>query len=317
MIDLYKKLYLIRSAEEAIAKHYFDDEMKTPMHMSLGSEAIVAGVCHALSKQDQVFGTYRSHATYLAKTMDTDKFFAEMYCKKSGCASGKAGSMHLSSVDDGMMVSSAIVASNIPVAVGCAYANKRKNNGVMTAVFFGEGSTDEGSFWESLNIACLMKLPILFICEDNELAVHTHKKNRRGYESLTKIISEFDCNLFSTNYSTDAHEIFSKAKVACEEARNNECPSFINAQYYRYLEHVGVKEDYHTGYRDKSEFDKEWYPKDPVTTYRRKLIDFGLVGEVEEMEQKIDKQIELSVAKAMADDFADKSELYKDVFCER
>lgn len=140
--DLYKKLYLIRRSEELIIKHYPQDEMKTPMHMSMGQEAISAGVCHALGLEGQVFSSYRSHAVFLARTGDTDRFFAELYGKESGTAQGKAGSMHLAAPEMGHLCSSGIVASCIPIAVGVAFANKRKRNGQISCVFLGDEVRD-------------------------------------------------------------------------------------------------------------------------------------------------------------------------------
>ena len=127
-LALYKKLYLIRKSEEEICDRYMQDEMKTPMHMSMGEEAIVSGICHALSQQDRVLGTYRTHALYLAKTGETDQFFAEMYGKSTGMIRGKGGSMHLIAPDAGLISTSAIVATGIPVGVGASFANKVKKN---------------------------------------------------------------------------------------------------------------------------------------------------------------------------------------------
>src|SRR3989338_4702030 len=161
--ELYRKLYLIRCAEERIIKHYPEDEMKTPMHMSMGQEAVAVGVCHALGPHDQIFASYRSHAAFLTRTGDLEKFFGELYGRVSGTAAGKAGSMHVSSPERGHLCSSAIVASYLPVAVGAAFANKQKDNGGVTCAFFGDGALDEGAFWESLNVACVMRLPVLFV----------------------------------------------------------------------------------------------------------------------------------------------------------
>ena len=127
-LRLYQKLYLIRKSEEAIIERYMDDEMKTPMHLSIGQEAISAAVIESLTKSDQVVGTYRSHGIYLAKTLETDKFFAELYGRSTGSSKGKAGSMHLSSAEHGYLGSSAIVATHLPVALGAAMANKIKGN---------------------------------------------------------------------------------------------------------------------------------------------------------------------------------------------
>ncbi len=315
-LELYKKLYLIRKTEGEIRKHYPEDEMKTPMHMSMGEEAIVVGVCQALKPKDQVFGTYRSHALYLAKTGETDKFFAEMYGKKTGGEKGKAGSMHLSAPDEGMMGTSAIVGSIIPVAVGAAFANKKKKNGKLVAVFFGDGAIDEGAFWESLNVGCLMKLPILFICEDNGFAVHTPTFKRQGYKSIGKIVSKFNCNVFQGS-STDAEIIYRLALKAIKLIKKSKKPSFLHLKYYRYLEHVGVNEDFNAGYRSRKEFEK-WYKKDPINLQRKKLLSLGVKEEkIKKLENKITNQVEKNLRLAQKAPFADLREVYNNVFYEK
>lgn len=313
-LALYKKLYLIRKAETEIRKYYPEDEMKTPMHMSIGEEAITAGVCHALKKQDQAFGTYRSHALYLAKTGETDKFFAEMYGKATGGAMGKAGSMHLSAPEAGLMGTSAIVASIISVAVGAAFANKKKKNNKIVAVFFGDGAIDEGGFWESLNVACLMKLPVLFVCEDNGLAIHTSTSQRQGYKSITDIVSKFNCNVFQKE-TTDVEVIYQLASLAIKLVKTTQKPSFLYLKYYRYLEHVGINEDFDAGYRSRKEFEK-WYKKDPIDLQRKKLLKSGIKGErIIKIEKEIDGQIKNSIRLAKKAPFVKVSELYKNVFC--
>jgi len=312
-IDLYKKLYLIRRAEQGIIDNYASDAMKTPMHMSMGEEAIVAGVCQALKKNDQVLGTYRSHALYLAKTGDVTRFFAEMYGKVTGVADGKAGSMHLSSPENGYLMSSAIVATTIPVAVGVAYANKLKKNNAMTAVFFGDGATEGGVFWESLNFACLKKLPMLFVCEDNELAVHTDLQTRHGYDSLDKIVSQFNCLSFKSS-STDAGVIHEITVKAIQEARSQQKTVFLHFDYYRYLEHVGINEDFDAGYRARKDFLK-WQKKDPVWVGREKLIASGLSeARVGKIEREIDERVTRAISEAEEAEFPARKELYANVF---
>ena len=140
-VILYKKMYMIRKVEETIIEEYSFDQMKTPMHMSKGSESISVSMCSVLNDDDQVFGTHRSHALYLAKTEDIEGFFLEMYGKLNGKGDGKSGSMHISNIDKGYMMSSSIVGGNIAVAVGAAYANKMYNNGKI--VEDGHGNSDE------------------------------------------------------------------------------------------------------------------------------------------------------------------------------
>ena len=154
-LELYKKMYLIRACEEAIIREYNNDGMKTPMHMSMGSEHISSAICLALGDRAQVFSSYRSHAPFIARTEDTDQFFLEMYGRKESVVGGRGGSMHLCYPEKGFIMSSAVVASQISVACGYAWANKQKKNDKVVVVFFGDGAIEEGGFWESLNIACL------------------------------------------------------------------------------------------------------------------------------------------------------------------
>lgn len=315
-LDLYKELYLARRAEEKIREHYMENEMKTPMHMSMGEEAIAIGVCHALEARDQVFCSYRSHAIYLAKTQNTDDFFAEMYGKDTALLKGKGGSMHMCAPGSGFMGTSAVVASIIPVAVGAAFANKRKDNGKIAAVFFGDGAIDEGDFWESLNIACLMKLPVMFICEDNGFAVHAPTSKRHGYTSITDIVSKFNCNVLKED-TTDAEVIYRLTRRAIKLTKTTQMPCFMHLRYYRYLEHVGVNEDFFVGYRLREEFE-EWLEKDPVNLQREKIsLKYGISEEeVIKIEREIDNQIENSLRLAKEAPFPDEGELYKDVFVE-
>lgn len=315
LLNLFRKAYLIRSAEELIVENYDDNEMKTPMHMSMGEEAIMAGVCTALGKNSETFGTYRSHGLYLAVTQESDKFFAEMYGKATGVLKGKGGSMHLLSPDDGLMGISAVVGSTIPLAVGSAFANVYLKKKKITAAFFGDGAVDEGVFWESLNIACLKKLPVLFVCEDNGYAVHTPPTSRRGYKSLVNIIKQYSCSIFETD-TTDAEEIYNLTLEAINSIKEKHQPAFLQLKYYRYLEHVGVHEDFHAGYRDKEEF-AQWLKKDPVKLLRNKLKEAKVSeNEIVKHEESINKQVKESFQKAKASPFPDSSELLKNTFYE-
>jgi acetoin:2,6-dichlorophenolindophenol oxidoreductase subunit alpha len=311
-VELYRALFLIREAEGLIRKDYHQDLMKTPMHMSTGEEAICVGVCRALSASDQVLGTYRSHGLYLAKTGETDRFFAEMYGKVTGMAKGKGGSMHLTAPADGLICTSAIVASTIPVAVGAAFANKYQANDRVVAVFFGDGAVDEGAFWESLNTACVMNLPVLFVCEDNGYAVHVPAKQRHGYKSITDIAAQFGCDVLFAN-TTDAEVIFDLSRKALASIRTNMRPVFLHLKYYRYLEHVGVNEDFDQKYRSRSELEP-WVKIDPVKLGREKLLQWLTESEIAEIEREIRSQVAESVRKAMDAPYAPPAELYKDVF---
>src|SRR5437868_1428890 len=178
LIDrLYKRMSLIRRFELRLAEIYHTDAVKSPVHLSVGQEAIAVGICDPLEVDDIVSNTYRCHATYIAKGGDINEMMAELYGKVSGCAGGKAGSMHLVDIKRGIMGASAVVGTTIPVATGYALAMQAEaeNTGKqrVTVSVFGDGATEEGCFHESLNFAALRKLPILYVCENNRLAIHT------------------------------------------------------------------------------------------------------------------------------------------------
>ena len=146
-LSLYRKLVLIRQAEEKIREEYLNDEMKTPVHLGIGAEGISVGVCHCLPEGSKTFGTYRNHALYLTMTGDVNGFFAELYGRLPGPGKGKAGSMHLSAPEQGLMATSAVVGTTIPLAVSAALAEAYKKGSGIAVVFFGDGAVEEGVFW--------------------------------------------------------------------------------------------------------------------------------------------------------------------------
>lgn len=312
-LDLYKKLFLVRRAEQYIVKHYPENEMKCPMHMSMGQEAISVGVCHALKPKDQVFATYRSHAAFLAKTGDTNMFFAELYGRTTGTAQGKSGSMHLAAPDKGYMTSSGIVGTCIPPAVGAAFANKYMQNNQIACVFFGDGALDEGVFWECLNVACVMKLPVLFVAEDNGYAVNTPVHVRQAFKDIVDVASKFGCHT-GKEYSTDVEVICKLTLKAIELIKATEKPSLLHLKCYRYLEHVGIYEDFNLGYRTRSEY-LEWYKRDCLLLQRNRLLSIGYAEtDIDEVERLIDDQIKNSIKQAR--EAPHPEELYRGVFYE-
>lgn len=312
-LELYRKMYLIRAAEVVIQEEYDKDGMKTPMHMSMGSEFTSAAVLTALGDRAQVFSSYRSHAPFLARTDDVDTFFAEMYGKRTGTSEGKGGSMHLAAPDKGFMYSSGIVASTIPIAVGAAYANKVKQNGKIAVVFFGDGATNEGNFWESLNLACVLQVPVLFVCEDNGLAVHTGQDVRNGYGSLQSIVGRFDCIAFYHNLLHPALLHHQLVNLLPHLAAN--IPCFLHVRYCRYLEHVGVYPDWDAGYRNE-ESNKRMLAKDALDVLRRKLIEQGFEDNVELIEDVCNDRVARAVEKAKAAPFAGLLSFYRGVYHE-
>ncbi|MDV7339018.1 thiamine pyrophosphate-dependent dehydrogenase E1 component subunit alpha [Terasakiella sp. A23] len=263
---MYKKFYKealrIRLVEEKIIELYPSDKIQSPVHMSIGQEAVAVGTCQALDDDDLVFATYRSHAFYLAKGGDMPKMFAELYGRIGGGCKGKAGSMHLAAPEVGFMGASAVVASSIPHAVGAAMAAKRRKTGQVIMCAFGDGATEEGVFHESMNFAALHKLPVLFLCEDNGLAVHSFKKDRQSYE-LDQLPESYGMEKTVIENGMDFVNVQKVTKSVVDKVRNGEGPAFLLINTYRYKEHVGPGDDFDAGYRCSSDYDK-WSKLDPL-----------------------------------------------------
>ncbi len=267
---LYRSMYRIRRVEEEIARIYPTDKIKSPVHLSIGQEAVSVGVCEALRSDDVVFGTYRSHALYLAKGGNLEKMLAELYGKATGCAKGKGGSMHLIDVRAGVMGTSAVVGTTIPQAVGYAYALKFRRADSVVVSFFGDGAVDEGVFHESMNFAALKKLPILFICENNRYSIHSHQSSRQPLDNICERARTYGMPAERIE-GNDVVMIHHCAQGAVGEIRGTETgPRFFECMTYRWKEHVGPSEDFHAGYRSKDE-GTPWFENDQLGQLARFL----------------------------------------------
>ena len=307
---VYRSLRLIRRTEEEIARIYPSDKIKSPVHLSIGQESVSVGVCDILDASDVISATYRGHAAYLAKGGDLKQMMAELYGKGTGCAAGKAGSMHLIDMDANVLGMSAVVGTTIPVAAGYAFALKREGKGRIAASFFGDGATEEGVFYETLNFASLHKLPILFVCENNGFAIHSPIANRWATEALCERVRTFGIETQELA-DDDVFAIREAARQATQAIRGGEGPQFIECKTYRWLEHVGPGEDYDDGYRTRDELDA-WQARDQVAATSAMLDDAE--------RQVIDDEVESLIAEAV--DFAEQSpwpepeELYSHVLAD-
>lgn len=306
---MYHSLYRIRRVEEEIARVYPMNKIKSPVHLSIGQEAVSVGVCLALDPKDIVFGTYRGHALYLAKGGSLKKMIAELYGKATGCAKGKGGSMHLIDVTVGVMGGSAVVATTIPQAVGFAYALKIKKSTSIVVSFFGDGAVDEGVFYESINFAALKNLPVIFVCENNFYAIHTHQAKRQANPKIWEKVKAFGIPSERIE-GNDIFKIYQKIGNAASDLRSGKKgPFFFECTTYRLKEHVGPNEDYHLGYRTRTEAEP-WLKNDPL--YKLALLIKP------EKRQRIEEEVEKEIAEAF--EYAEKSafpkssELFTDVF---
>jgi TPP-dependent pyruvate/acetoin dehydrogenase alpha subunit len=295
--SLYRKLRLIRRVEEEIARIYPSDKIKSPVHLSIGQEAVSAGVCDVLRPDDVVSASYRGHAAYLAKGGDLPSMIAELYGKKTGCAGGKGGSMHLIGMDRYIMGGSAVVGTSIPVAAGFAFALKQEGKGRVVVAFFGDGATEEGVFHECMNFAALKKLPVLFVCENNFYAIHEPLHKRWATMQLCDRVRTYGMPAYQIA-SGDVIEIRRVAAEAIAPIRSGDHgPAFLECHTYRWREHVGPAEDYEAGYRGRAEL-APWLERDQVLIMGARLDPSERA--------RIDAEIESAIAAAF--DFAEKSE---------
>lgn len=294
LIELYKIMQTIRKVERKIEDEYKYDEIKTPIHLSIGQEAVSAGVCIHLRKEDYVFGTHRSHAQYIAKGGDINKMIAELYLRKTGCSFGRGGSMHLLAPEIGIFGSTAIVGGGIPLGTGTALASKLQHNDRVTATFFGDGAVDEGTFHESLNFASLKKLPVIYICENNSYAINSHQSQRHTNDNIYKWAQGYDIPAYQID-GNDVLKVSEYAEKAINRCRNGEGPTFIECITYRWKGHIGTINDVGEGFRPQAEYDY-WISKCPLKWYSDYLKGIGLLDE--KTERDINEEIDQLIADA-------------------
>jgi TPP-dependent pyruvate/acetoin dehydrogenase alpha subunit len=288
----------IRMVEETIVAHYGEGEMRCPVHLSIGQEAVAVGACEALALTDKIYSTHRCHAHYLAKGGDLRRMMAEIYGKAAGCIGGRGGSMHLMDLGKGVMSSVPIVASSIPLATGSALADKRAGTGKVTLVFVGDASVEEGVFHESANLAVLHKLPVVFLCENNLYSVYTPLRDRQPARPLTALAHAHSMPASHGN-GNDVEEVWRLTAAAIRRARTGKGPTFVLLDTYRWREHCGPNFDNHIGYRTDAEYQK-WRRRDPIRSLLNQIKASKLLADVmaktmaDEIQAEIDDAIAFS-----------------------
>lgn len=311
---LFERLLYIRHVEERIAQLYPEQEMRCPVHLSIGQEATAVGAISALSLQDMVFSNHRAHGHYLAKGGNLQKFFAEIYGKETGCSRGRGGSMHLIDLDVNFMGSTPIVGNIIPVAMGAAFTASFKKSDQVVMVFLGDAASEEGVFHECLNFSKLRNLPIIFFCENNFYSVYTPLNERQPARKIIDIARAHGLSCFEVD-GNDVLKVYEITKQAVEKIKMGSGPVFIESPTYRWREHCGPNYDNHIGYRKESEF-MEWKQKCPLERLQRKLIEEGIMAieEISDLNKRIATQIETAVDYAKSSQFPSKEELDKFVY---
>ena len=278
LLKLYRAMRRIRVVEEEIAEIYAEQEMRCPVHLCIGQEAIAVGACWALRPEDYVFGGHRSHGHYLAKGGDLNGMIAELYGRATGCAGGKGGSMHLVDLACGFMGSAPIVGSTIPIAVGAALGSEMRGEKRVAMAFFGEGATEEGVFAESLNFAALKRLPVVFICENNGFSVYSPLSVRQpSNRDLIGIARAHGVEAYRGD-GNDVSEVCDLTEQAVQRARTGDGPTLLEFTTYRWREHCGPSFDDALAYRGEDEI-REGRQRCPIARLEQHLLREKLLDE--------------------------------------
>ena len=315
LVGLYRDMLRIRRIEEAIESRYHEDEMKSPIHLVMGHEAVSVGSCSSLNKDDLIYCGHRTHGHYLAKGGSLKGMLSELYCRANGCSGSRGGSMHLLDKSVGMAGSSAIVAGAIPIATGAALSIQLKKQDRVVVVYLGDAATEEGACWEAVNFAALKKLPVIFFCENNFFSVCSPLEVRQPLNvEIYKKAEGFGLTSVQID-GTNVLDVYEATQEAVKKARKGEGPTFIEAKTYRWRGHGGAGDDSASGYRDPEEV-KHWEQCCPINGLYDYLIKMNLYDEAEKdlAEKEIKEEIEIAFEHAISSPNPQEMDLYTHVY---
>lgn len=314
-LELLKSMIRIRMVEEEIAQRYSEQEMRCPVHLSIGQEAPAAAFSLAVQPSDLAVSTHRGHAHFLAKGGSLDGMIAEIYGKETGCSMGRGGSMHLAQKDIGFMGTSAIVGNSIPVGVGLALSLQINRVPQASCIFLGDGATEEGVFYESASFAALKQLPAVFLCENNQYSVYSQLNVRQpSGRSLTALAGALGLKSVEVD-GNDAVACYHAVDLALKSARSGGGPHFIEFHTFRHREHCGPNDDDHLEYRQPNELES-WMRRDPI-----ELLENDLKSEIPSLNESVSNyrfectnEIKAAFLAARDADFPGISECMNDVY---
>lgn len=314
LIELLRGMLLIRRFEEKCAELYTQDKIHGFLHLYIGEEAVAVGAMQALTPEDRIVSTYREHGHALARGMSPGSLMAEMFGKANGCSRGRGGSMHLFDAGRRFYGGYAIVGGGLPLAVGLALADKMQGRANVTACFFGDGAVAEGEFHESLNLAALWKLPVLFLCENNLYAMGTHLARHQAQTDIARKADGYGL-ASETVDGMDVEAVEAAARRAVERVRGGNGPVLLEARTYRFRAHSMYDAEL---YRSKEEVE-QWKERDPIATFVTRLRQNHPLrdGDMVELESRVAAEIAEAVAFAEAGPWEPVADLLKDVYTPR
>lgn len=316
LLDLHRRMLRIRLLEEAAGQLALENRIPGFIHLYVGEEAVAAGGCVALNEDDQISSTHRGHGHLVAKGGQFKPMMAEFMGRATGYCKGKGGSMHISDLDLGMLGANGIVGAGVPIAVGAAFANKYREDDKVTMAFFGDGSTNIGAFHEGANMACALKLPMVFMCENNEYAEYTRRDRVMAITDVADRAVAYGMPGVVVD-GMDVVAVYEAAVAAVDRARRGDGPSMIECKTYRYYDHAGVGGLGRT-YREDSEVEA-WKQRDPIDLFEAQLSKARVLSKAaaKKIRDEITAEIEEAVAYAEASPMPDpETDMLTDVYTE-
>jgi acetoin:2,6-dichlorophenolindophenol oxidoreductase subunit alpha len=313
LLDLHRHMVRIRRFEESAGRLMEEGKIPGALHLYVGQEAVAAGIMQHLSDDDQITSTHRGHGHLIAKGGDYASMFAELFGKATGYCKGKGGSMHISSMELGMLGANGIVGGGPPIAMGAAFSNKFRGTDNVSVAFFGDGASNEGSFHEAANMAALYKLPCIFCCENNGYGEYTAQKNHQAISDVADRAAGYGMPGVIVD-GMDVVAVYEAAAEAIARARSGEGPSLLECKTYRFFDHVGMR-GMGLSYRSDEELDA-WRARDALRSFEASLVDMGISTErkIANVYKKADEELEIAIAFAEDSPFPDVSDLLDDVY---
>ncbi len=314
-IRLYSQMVRIRRFEERSLRAYQQGHIGGFLHLYIGQEAVAVGSVSVMSDEDHVITAYRDHGHALAVGMDMDECMAELFGKRTGCSKGKGGSMHFFAPDKNFWGGHGIVGGQTPLGLGIAFALKQRKKKGACLCFMGDGATNQGPFYESLNLASLWNLPVIYIIENNGYSMGTAESRHSAGEPLARRADAFDID-WSVHQGHDLYEVRAAIHGALTRARESSTPSVLEIVTYRYRGHSVADPD--QTYRSKEEIEEYKKHKDPINLFRDKLLSEAVITneKIQALDQSAKDEADASVDFALASPFPDISELMDDVYWE-
>jgi TPP-dependent pyruvate/acetoin dehydrogenase alpha subunit len=314
---MLRRMWTIRHFEEKVIEVHSAGEFSGAAHPYIGEEAVAVGACVALRSTDYIAGNHRSHGHPLAKGGDIKGAMAELYGRVDGYCKGKGGSMHLADFSIGILGESGIVASSVPVATGAALAAKLRDEDFVSMVFFGDGASNQGACHESMNLASIWNLPVIFVCENNQFAVTTSYHESVAVEHISDRASAYNMPGVLVD-GQDVMAMFEATTEAVRRARAGEGPTLIEGLTYRYEEHsLGLGRVRRGEYRTEDEIN-DWRNRDPIVIHTDRLIAQGIasVAECQLMSDQIKQEVEDAVEFARNSPFPEPGALFEDMWAD-